>query len=169
MQFSEILTGLRRADIDYVLVGGLAVFLNGISRVTMDVDIALAMNDANLSRFIDFAKGLGLKPRIPVVLETLKSVDQIDKWFNEKGMIAFSLVGRTVDDLSIDVLVRPVVPFEELKSRARTVVFSGGEVVVANPEDLIRMKQDTGRSVDARDIALLRDLIAERNEGASRG
>ena len=35
MQFSQILSGLQRADIDYVLVGGLAVFLNGVSRVTL--------------------------------------------------------------------------------------------------------------------------------------
>ncbi len=169
MQFSQILSGLQRADIDYVLVGGLAVFLNGVSRVTMDIDLAVAMNDANLSRFIDFANGLGLKPRIPVAIETLKSVEQIESWFQEKGMIAFSLVGRTVDDLSIDVLVRPVVPFDELKANARRVVFSGGFVVVASPEDLIRMKQDTGRNVDARDIELLKDLISARGTGAKGG
>ena len=90
MQFSEVLAGLQCADIDYVLLGGLAVFLNGVSRVTMDIDLAIAMNDENLSKFIDFAVGLGLKPRIPVAIESLKSVDQIEKWFREKGMIAFS-------------------------------------------------------------------------------
>lgn len=164
MQFSAVLTGLRRADIDYVLVGGLAVFLNGISRVTLDIDIVLAMNDANLTRFIDFAKSLGLKPRIPVSIDTLKSSDQIEQWFSEKGMIAFSLVGTDVEDLSIDVLVRPVVPFEELSAQARRIVFSGGDVMVASPEHLIRMKKDTGRSVDARDIALLSELI-ERKAG----
>lgn len=165
MQFADILTGLRRADIDYVLVGGLAVFLNGISRVTLDVDVVLALNDANLTRFIDFAKSLRIKPRIPVPIESLKSAEQMDIWFREKGMIAFSLVSTDVQDLSIDVLVRPVVPFEELKANARNVVFSGGEVLVASPEDLIRMKQNTGRSVDARDIALLRELI-DGHDGA---
>ena len=68
MQFSEVLAGLQCADIDYVLVGGLAVFLNGVSRVTMDIDLAIAMNDENLSKFIDFAVGLGLKPRIPELI-----------------------------------------------------------------------------------------------------
>ena len=166
MQFSDVLTGLYRARIEYVLVGGLAVFLNGISRVTLDVDIALAMNDANLTRFIDFAKELNLKPRIPVSIDSLKSADQIDTWFREKGMIAFSLVGRTIDDLSIDVLVRPVVPYEELWASAHTVNFSGGQVVVASPENLIRMKQGTGRNVDARDIEMLTDLIAARSKGS---
>ena len=79
------------------------------------------------------------------------------------------MVGRTVDDLSIDVLVRPVVPFDELKANARQVAFSGGFVVVASPEDLIRMKQDTGRNVDARDIELLKDLISARRLGADGG
>ncbi len=164
MQFSDVLTDLRRSNIDYVLVGGLAVFLNGISRATLDIDIVLAMNDANLTRFIDLAKALGLKPRIPVSIDSLKSSGQIEQWFREKRMIAFSLVGTEIEDLSIDVLVRPVVPYEELKENSRRVVFSGGDVMVASPEDLIRMKQNTGRLVDARDILLLRDLI-ERKEG----
>ena len=164
MQFSELLTGLHLARIEYVLVGGLAVFLNGVSRVTLDIDIVLAMDDANLTRFIDFAKRLNLRPRIPVAIESLKSVDQIDTWFREKGMIAFSLVGRTIDDLSIDVLVRPVVPYDELKTTARTVKFSDSEVVVASPENLIRMKRGTGRGVDARDVELLNELISRRNK-----
>lgn len=169
MQFSEVLTGLRRAEVDYVLVGGLAVFLNGISRVTLDIDIVLAMNDANLAKFVDYAKSLGLRPRIPVSIESLKSSDQIERWFREKGMIAFSLVGTDIEDLSIDVLVRPVVPYEELRGHARRVVFSGGEVMVASPADLIRMKQDTGRNVDARDIELLTALIEGRAKGTADG
>ena len=79
-------------------------------------------------------------------------------------MIAFSLVGTDIEDLAIDVLVKPVVTFEELRAQARRVVFSGGDVMVASPEHLIRMKQNTGRSVDARDVALLRELI-EREAG----
>ena len=71
----------------------------------------MAMNDANLTRFIDFARLLGLKPRIPVSIDSLKSPGQIDQWFREKGMIALSLVGTDIEDLSIDVLVKPVVTF----------------------------------------------------------
>lgn len=166
MNFADVLKGLHDSQIDYVLVGGLAVFLNGISRATLDIDLALAMNDSNLDKFIDYAKKLGLKPRIPVSIDSLKSASQIDTWFLEKGMIAFSLVGPRFDDLSIDILVRPVVPFEELRAHAHHASFSGGEVVVASPEDLIRMKQGTGRSVDERDIVLLRDLVSRsKNEG----
>ena len=166
MNFAEILKGLHDSEIDYVLVGGLAVFLNGISRATLDIDLALAMNDSNLDKFIDFAKKRGLKPRIPVPIDSLKSSSQIETWFREKGMIAFSLVGPRFDDLSIDVLVRPVVPFEELRAHARHASFSGGRVIVASPKDLIRMKQGTGRSVDERDVVLLRDLVARSNSEA---
>lgn len=160
MNFAEILAGLHDAEIDYVLVGGLAVFLNGISRATLDIDLVLAMNDSNLDKFIGYAKKLGLKPRIPVAIDALKSASQIESWFREKGMIAFSLVGPRFDDLSIDILVRPVVPFGELRAHARLASFSGGTVVVASPEDLIRMKQGTGRSVDERDVEMLRELVS---------
>ena len=167
MNFSDVLTGLGKADIDYVLVGGLAVFLNGINRATLDVDIVIAMNDANLERFIEFAKALGLKPRIPVSIESLKSAGQIEQWFKEKGMIAFSLVSAEEVDLSIDVLVKPVVPFEELKAGAKKIVFSGGHVIVASPAHLIRLKQNTGRSIDARDVILLSEHFGISQEGKS--
>ena len=43
-------------------------------------------------------------------------------------------------------------------------MFSGGQVIVASVADLIRMKENTGRNVDARDIVLLRELIVSRQE-----
>ena len=82
-------------------------------------------------------------------------------------MIAFSLVSVEEVDLSIDVLVKPVVPFEELKAGARQVVFSGGHVTVASPAHLIRLKQNTGRGIDARDIFLLTEHFGIGKEDKS--
>ena len=52
MSMFNLLAALSDAKVDYVLVGGLAVSLHGFQRVTMDVDVVLARDDANLSRFI---------------------------------------------------------------------------------------------------------------------
>ena len=40
--------------------------------MTYDVDLVLAMNNDNLTRFIDVAKGFGLAPVIPVSIDSLK-------------------------------------------------------------------------------------------------
>ncbi len=45
MSMYDLLATLSEAKIDYVLIGGLAVTLHGYQRVTMDVDVVLAMND----------------------------------------------------------------------------------------------------------------------------
>lgn len=45
--------------------------LRGYARFTMEVDVVLAMDEANLRRFIEVAAEAGLQPTIPVLLESL--------------------------------------------------------------------------------------------------
>ncbi len=71
MVMFDLIKLLAESDVDFVLVGGLAVALHGYPRMTMDVDVVLAMDDKNLRRFIDAAKAAGLQPTIPVPIEAL--------------------------------------------------------------------------------------------------
>lgn len=100
----DLLKLLTNAKVDFVLVGGLAVALQGYQRVTLDVDVVLAMDEANLQRFIAAARAAGMRPGIPVPLDALARPDLIDQWHREvgqagkprsgcsqKGMLAFSL------------------------------------------------------------------------------
>lgn len=52
----DLLKLLAKSEVDFVLVGGLAVALRGYSRFTVDVDVALAMEADNLAKFIQVAK-----------------------------------------------------------------------------------------------------------------
>ena len=47
----DLLKMLAEAKVEFVLVGGLAVALHGYQRVTMDVDVVLAMDADNLRKF----------------------------------------------------------------------------------------------------------------------
>ena len=67
MKIAELIQSLSDDQVQYVLVGGLAVQLHGYLRSTFDIDLVLAMNDANLARFISVAKRHGLLPVIPVL------------------------------------------------------------------------------------------------------
>ncbi len=84
MKIAELLRSLADDQVKYVLVGGLAVQLHGFLRSTFDIDLVLAMNDENLSRFITVAKRFGLVPVIPVPIESLRDASQIEKWRREK-------------------------------------------------------------------------------------
>jgi hypothetical protein len=71
MKTIELLQSLSDAQVDYVLVGGLAVQLHGFMRSTFDIDLVLAMNDENLARFIEVARRWGLTPGIPVPIASI--------------------------------------------------------------------------------------------------
>ena len=52
-RFEKLLVALAQAGIDYALVGGLAVILNGYPRVTVDVDILVSDSQENLRKLLD--------------------------------------------------------------------------------------------------------------------
>lgn len=159
MSMHDLIRLLTDNDIDFVLVGGLAVALHGYSRVTMDVDVVLANEPENLERFVTAARGAGLMPTIPVPIESLSRPDLIDQWHREKGMLAFSLRGAQARATVLDVLVKPVVPYADLRRDALMVAMGSCRVPVASIPHLIAMKTGTGRGKDAIDVEELRKLM----------
>lgn len=162
MNMFDLLKLLTKSEVDFVLVGGLAVALQGYQRVTLDVDVVLAMNEANLQRFIAAAKSAGLRPGIPVSLDALARPELIEQWHREKGMLAFSLRTSEARALTLDVLVKPVVPFAQLRRDATMVKVGSLDVPVASIAHLIEMKSGTGRSKDLIDIEELRKIQAQQ-------
>ncbi len=165
MSMYNLLATLSGAKIDYVLIGGLAVTLHGYQRVTMDVDVVLSMNDANLAKFVDCAKAANLKPVLPIPIDSLRDASLIDQWHREKGMLAFAL--REPDTMAavIDVLVRPVVSFDELKRNAVVKRIGPLSIPVASIDDLIRLKTGTGRTKDVLDIEELGRIKRQLADG----
>jgi hypothetical protein len=155
MKIAELLQSLADTRVDYVLVGGMAVQLHGFLRATVDIDLVLAMNDANLDRFIEVAKQFGLQPVIPVPIDALKNAQQIARWHREKGMLAFALREPKIGGSVIDILVRPDVSFDKLSSSAVEGKLFGRKVMIASIDDLIAMKQAANRPKDQLDIAAL--------------
>lgn len=158
MKIAELLQALSDDDVQYVLVGGLAVQLHGYLRSTFDIDLVLAMNDGNLSRFIAVAKRFGLVPVIPVSIDSLKNSTQIDQWYREKGMLAFSLREPQAGGGAVDVLVRPDVPFEQLMANAVVGRFFASKVWIACIDDLLAMKRIANRPKDQLDVAALEKI-----------
>lgn len=155
-----LLKTLVEAKVKFVLVVGLAVALHGYQRVTMDVDVVLAMDKGNLQRFLSAAKASGLRPTIPVEIELLANPELIEQWYREKDMLAFSLRGPQAMATVIDILVKPVIPFADLRHEATMVEVGTISIPVASIEHLIAMKTGTGRNKDLIDIEELRKIQA---------
>jgi hypothetical protein len=159
MGIFDLIKLLAGKEIDFVLVGGLAVALQGYQRVTMDVDVVLAMDAGNLERFIAAARGAGLRPTIPVPIESLANPELIEQWHREKGMLAFSLRRPDAQATVLDVLVKPVVPYADLRRDALMVEMGTARVAVASIPHLIAMKTGTGRGKDKIDVDELQKLL----------
>lgn len=158
MKIAELLQSLSDEQVQYVLVGGLAVQLHGFLRSTFDIDLVLAMNDANLVRFIAVAKRYGLVPVIPVPIDSLRNAGQIEQWHREKGMLAFALREPHIGGGAVDVLVRPEVPFDRLMANAVTGELFARRVPIASIDDLLAMKRIANRPKDQLDIVALEKI-----------
>lgn len=158
MKTVELLQALSDEQVQYVLVGGLAVQLHGFLRSTFDIDLVLAMNDENLSRFIAVAQRYNLVPVIPVPIESLRNATLIEQWYREKGMLAFALREPRTGGNVVDVLVRPDVPYDRLMANAVAGELFGRKVWIASIDDLLLMKRIANRPKDQLDIAALKKI-----------
>jgi hypothetical protein len=166
MKLGELLQSLSEGQVRYVLVGGLAVQLHGFQRSTFDVDLVLAMDDANLSRFIAVAKRHGLVPTNPVAIESLKDRDLLDQWRREKGMLAFALREPQAGGNAVDVVIQPEVPFEQLLANAVAGQLFSFDVPIASVDDLLTMKRAANRPKDQLDVAALEKIKRGENPNA---
>lgn len=165
MFYLDFFRALHDESVRYVVVGGLAVNLHGVSRLTMDVDLILAIDSENLSRFAKVAQRMDLKPVVPVTLAELGDATKVRSWIEEKHMLAFALRPPGRADPTIDLLMQPSVSFADAYARRVEKDLGGVRVPIACVDDLIALKTGTGRLKDESDITALRTLEAERDKG----
>lgn len=160
MFYLDLFRCLHEHRVRYLLVGGLAMNLHGVPRMTMNVDIVLAPDSPNLDAFMRCACELGLKPQAPVPLESLKDPVQRKEWIETKHMIAFALNAPRASGATVDVLIQHSLDIESAFAAAITRDIDGVPVSLCGIRDLIALKQGTGRQQDAADVEHLRRIQA---------
>lgn len=155
MFYLDFFRELEASKVRYLLVGGLAMNLHGVPRMTMDVDIILAMDEPNLQAFLKAANHLGLQPVAPVKKEDLLNPLARKSWVTEKHMVAFALRPSDPAGPTVDILIDPPIAVADALKRAETKVIEGVHVPLAAVEDMIALKRAAGRKQDAADIRQL--------------
>ena len=146
----RILRALAEHEVDYVLIGGLAVQTHGHVRTTNDADLIPAPEPANLARLAATLRELEAK-----VLNPGEEKTAVDTKMLPRATI-WQFATR---DGGIDVMheVPGGRPYKELRQRALQVHLGDIEVPVVDLDDLIQMKLARGRPVDLADVAALTD------------
>jgi hypothetical protein len=157
MFYLDLFRGLHKHDVRYLLCGGLAMNLYGVPRMTMDIDLVLALDDRNLDAFIACAEALDLKPQAPVPLASLKDPEQRRSWVEEKHLIAFGLSGAPGTP-TVDVLLKHSLDIDAAIARAVIRDVDGIPVPLASIGDMVALKANTGRRQDQDDLEHLKRL-----------
>lgn len=154
---------LARHRVDYVLIGGVAVQAYGHVRTTLDLDVIAAWTPENMRRL---AGALGeLDAHLRGVDADLLGVDLTDP---EQLLDGGNFLMRTrhgdLDVFAVDQTAGAPREYEQLRARAMPVEVLGVRLLIAHPEDLIRMKTaaagfrdrpEPKRRQDLDDIAVL--------------
>ncbi|UQA62873.1 nucleotidyl transferase AbiEii/AbiGii toxin family protein [Polyangium aurulentum] len=158
MFIRELLEALGAAQVRYCVVGGVAMNLHGVPRMTYDLDLVVVPDGDNLRATEGILTGLGLKPRIPVPLGELANREHRERMRDERNLVAVTFTDPANPLREVDVLVAPPIDAEELVARSTLMPMPGSMVYVASIVDLIAMKRATGRAQDTADVAHLERL-----------
>lgn len=147
--FRRVLKALHEYEVEYVLIGGLAAIFHGVPRVTQDLDIFIRMNDSNVKALVDALHSVFKD----------KSVYEIaGEDISEYPVTRFG----TPDNYFIDIMIRIGEMFEYDDLKFEIVERSGFPVRIATIETLIKLKENTVRTIDKADVLMLTDILKRK-------
>ena len=155
MYYFEILEGLYKSKVRYLIAGGLSVNLYGVPRVTQDIDIVIAMDRENVLKITSLLKELGYVPRLPVSPDDLANPDKVKDWIENKNLKAFSFYHKNENYKVLDIVLVHPLDFEK-SFKNRTVKRAKDiDIYLASIDDVVKMKEFSGRPQDLSDIEML--------------
>ncbi len=141
--FLDVVRALEREEVEYILVGGVAVNLHGLVRATEDVDFFVRPERENVEK-------------LKTALRSIWNDPEIDEIRMEDFELYPTLrYGPPAGDFVIDILTRLGTAFRYEDLEAERLIVEGVSVRVATPATLVRMKQGTVRPIDRADAAAL--------------
>lgn len=155
LEAGDILLALTRADVRFVVIGGMAAQVHGSPSLTLDIDICYDLDRDNPDRLagalVDLAASRrqmpsGLTP--PLDARALRAGD------------VFTLRTR-FGDLDLLAHPEPALEYRSLAARAIRAEILGVEVLVASLDDLMAMKRAAGRPKDRVELEILGALREE--------
>lgn len=153
--FLALLRLLRGAGVEFVVVGGFAATVHGSARVTIDLDIVYARDEANLERL-----AAALRPHAPYPRGAPPGLPfTLDAAALRRGL-NFTLT-TALGDLDLLGEIVGGGSYEELLPHTNRVEVGGMSIDVVTLPRLIWLKRAAGRPKDLEAIAELEALLEE--------
>lgn len=162
LDYLGIFKELNEKNVKYIVVGGIAVNLYGIPKMTYDIDLLLDMEDKNLKEFLTLIKSWGFKPKIPVDIMDFTDKNKREDWIKNKKMKAFNLVNLRWPMSEIDIIINTPIDYKKALRNVNYITIKNISIPTISIDDLIKMKEKTGRQQDKADARYLRALKNEK-------
>lgn len=149
LRLVPLLRRLIEGQVDFVVIGGVAVALQGYGRSTKDLDITYATDDANLEALGSALIAAGA--RLRGIAEDVPFVP------DARTLKHTQILTLDTTDGGLDLLVDPsgAPPYETLRRRSEAVDYEGLSVRVVSLDDLLSMKRAAHRPLDLVDVEAL--------------
>ena len=151
--FIALTRALQRREVEYLLVGGMAVNFHGLVRATEDIDIFVRPTAENVRRLKAALRDVWDDPCIEeITVEDLAGDYPVVRYGPPTGDFVVDLMARVGELFSFDDLEGSV--FDR----------DGVSIHVATPLTLYRMKRDTVRYHDKADAQVLKEKFGLEDE-----
>ena len=145
--FEKLLVDLAKAGVDFAVVGGVAVSLNGFVRATDDVDIIVSEKPENIAKLLEQLRNWG---------EGWARELKLDEFVPQEGSI------RVSEEFDLDVFTRMRgKSLEDFRPGLKYLKIDSVRIPYISPEDLIWLKQQSSREKDQMDVFALKEILAK--------
>lgn len=161
VRFREILAALVGAEIDFIIVGGVAAVLEGAPVSTFDLDVVYSLDEANLARLTTALEEIEAR-YVDSAGRTIRP--DADRLRSGGHHLLRTRFGR------LDALgsIGSEQGYDDLISASRIRTLHGMRVRVLSLEGVIATKEVAARPKDEAMLELLRQTLKQREDEADR-
>ncbi len=151
---SAILDGLLSADVEFILVGGLAAIIQGSPITTLDVDIVHDRSVNNISKLYDFLKSVNAIYRRPddKIIEPQK---------DELSGMGHTLLSTNLGKLDILAFIEEHKTYEDLCNHTIEIDFRGHALRVLDIKTLVEMKRNSNNPKDKQRLSIFEETLRQ--------
>jgi hypothetical protein len=155
---STLLDRLLEAEVEFVLVGGLAAVVQGAPITTFDVDIVHRRTPDNVDRLLAFLSQVGARyrgrpdPPLPPSRTALLGPGH-------------SLLMTELGPLDVLGVIENGAGYDQIASGALVLTIAGGSLKVLSLETIVALKQGSTEPKDKLRLPILQALLRRRQRG----
>ena len=155
---SSILEGLLKADVKFILVGGLAAVVQGAPVTTIDVDIVHDRSSENIAKLFAFLKSIDAVYRRPAD----KVLEPKEDDFSGMG---HAFLTTRLGPLDVLTPVEEGKTYEDLVEHTVEIEYKGYTLHVLDLRVLIELKRTSKDPIDKQRLPVLEETLRQLEEG----